>query len=344
MAYRDESYYKYYIIYKTTCNINNKFYVGQHRTNDLNDTYLGSGKLLNEDIDKYGPQNFTREILFVYDNFDDMNNKEIEIVTPEFVAREDTYNMIVGGQIDDYQARRLDGLRAVDKEKNNPNFSFNPYKNKTPEEIKKIVEKQQATLRQKRLSGEIKPSFLGKHHTKETKEKLSLSHKNKALGKDNHRFGTHWWKDPNDKTKSLPIKEGDPVPEGWIRGRWITDEQRQKSGSGTKGKIEITDGIHVKFITSLNEIPDGWHRGTCNNIRSNKAREKMSVGAKHGVEIRRKKNNSYERIKEYYDFWINHTWKEFVQKFDYKHTPQNFYQQCKSLLGSYYNPKFKKTV
>lgn len=89
---------KHYLVYKTTCLINGKIYIGQHQTYDPNDNYLGSGIELNEDIKKFGRENFKREILFDFDNLNDMDNKEKELVTEEFVARPDTYNMRVGGQ------------------------------------------------------------------------------------------------------------------------------------------------------------------------------------------------------------------------------------------------------
>lgn len=219
MAYKDESYYKYYIIYKTTCNINNKFYIGQHRTNNLNDTYLGSGKLLNEDINKYGPQNFTKEILFVYDNFDDMNNKEIDIVTPEFVAREDTYNMIVGGQIDDYQARQLGGVITNQKKLEKGNFHSNGWENKSEKEIQDIHKKRALTLKRKYNSGELINPFKGKHHSKETIEKIKLGVSNKQKGVNNSQYGKHWWTNPKTG-ETHPFKDED-VPDGWIKGRLI---------------------------------------------------------------------------------------------------------------------------
>jgi hypothetical protein len=88
----------HYIIYKTTNLISNKIYIGQHITNNLDDGYLGSGKNLKHDIKKYGKENFVKEILFIFDNFEDMDNKEKELVTKEFALREDTYNIIIGGQ------------------------------------------------------------------------------------------------------------------------------------------------------------------------------------------------------------------------------------------------------
>jgi hypothetical protein len=87
----------YYLIYKTTKLVTNKIYIGKHITSDLNDGYLGSGKWLINSIKKYGKENFKKDILFIFDNELDMNNKEIEIVNLEFILREDTYNLALGG-------------------------------------------------------------------------------------------------------------------------------------------------------------------------------------------------------------------------------------------------------
>lgn len=48
-------------IYKTTNFINGKIYIGQHISN--NKYYLGSGVMLSRAIEKYGRQNFKKEIL-----------------------------------------------------------------------------------------------------------------------------------------------------------------------------------------------------------------------------------------------------------------------------------------
>jgi hypothetical protein len=88
---------KYHIIYKTTNLINQKFYIGAHSTNDINDGYLGSGFNLNDAFKKYGKQNFTREILHTFDSPSMMFDKEKEIVTPSFLSRPDVYNIVEGG-------------------------------------------------------------------------------------------------------------------------------------------------------------------------------------------------------------------------------------------------------
>ena len=83
----------FYTIYKTTNKINNKYYIGKHQTKNLEDGYLGSGKLLKDPIKKYGKENFIKEILFVFFSEEEMNAKEKELV----VVSEETYNLCPGG-------------------------------------------------------------------------------------------------------------------------------------------------------------------------------------------------------------------------------------------------------
>ena len=87
----------FYTIYKITNSLNGKFYIGQHKTDNLNDGYMGSGTLLRAYMKKIGKENFTKEILHIFDNFEDMDNKEAEIVNEEFIKREDTMNIALGG-------------------------------------------------------------------------------------------------------------------------------------------------------------------------------------------------------------------------------------------------------
>ena len=82
----------FYTIYKTTNNINGKYYIGKHTTLDLDDTYIGSGTILKRAINKYGIDNFTKEYLFIFDNEEDMTNKEHELVSEEFNKEDTNYN------------------------------------------------------------------------------------------------------------------------------------------------------------------------------------------------------------------------------------------------------------
>ena len=86
-----------YVVYKIINCINNMIYIGCHMTFDINDSYMGSGTNIKNAYIIFGKENFTKEILFVFDNRDDMFLKERELVNRQFIARGDTYNIIMGG-------------------------------------------------------------------------------------------------------------------------------------------------------------------------------------------------------------------------------------------------------
>ena len=82
-----------YIVYKTTNTINGKYYIGAHRTDNLNDGYVGSGVGLKRAIEKYGKENFVTETLHTLRTEDEMYAKEKELVSIGI----NTYNMTNGG-------------------------------------------------------------------------------------------------------------------------------------------------------------------------------------------------------------------------------------------------------
>lgn len=86
----------YYTVYRITNTLNGKIYVGMHQTEDLDDGYLGSGKVIRNSVNKNGESLFQKEILFVFDTEEEMRQKEKELVTEEFCLRDDTYNLTPG--------------------------------------------------------------------------------------------------------------------------------------------------------------------------------------------------------------------------------------------------------
>lgn len=92
-----ERLFKFYYVYQITNKINGSIYVGIHATDNINDGYMGSGLLIRRAIKKYGIENFVKIILFEGNSYQELLDKETEIVTTEFINREDTYNLREGG-------------------------------------------------------------------------------------------------------------------------------------------------------------------------------------------------------------------------------------------------------
>ena len=88
----------HYTIYKTTNLLNGKFYIGKHQTANPDDTYLGSGKALEAAINKYGRDNFKKEVLYIFDSEIAMNSKEKELITESLVNDPKSYNLGIGGE------------------------------------------------------------------------------------------------------------------------------------------------------------------------------------------------------------------------------------------------------
>lgn len=87
----------YNFVYRTTNLINNKVYIGVHRTNDLDDGYLGSGTLLKKSVNKYGEENFKKEILKFFETYQEALDYERELVTLDFINEDNNYNLKEGG-------------------------------------------------------------------------------------------------------------------------------------------------------------------------------------------------------------------------------------------------------
>lgn len=101
-----------YIVYKTTNLINNKIYIGVHRTvKGITDKYIGKGitsKIKKGTgfaavVAKYGYENFKRETLFTYPDTEEGKiaayKKEAELVNWDFIRNSNTYNMKLGGRL-----------------------------------------------------------------------------------------------------------------------------------------------------------------------------------------------------------------------------------------------------
>lgn len=194
-------------IYETTNLINGKKYIGKHKSNKFDNNYLGSGISLGRAINKYGKENFSIKILEeINTNQEDLDNKETYYI--------EKYNAV--------------------KDKNYYNHSYGG-KEEGWQGFNK-ARKENPTL----------GGMYGKHHTKESKNKISISKKEK-------------FKNLNEIEKyHIGAKE-----------RWKDLKQRQEQSERFKGKNNPRYGKPSTF--------KGKHHTTkTKEIISNKAKERLS--------------------------------------------------------------------
>jgi hypothetical protein len=87
----------FYYMYEIKNNVNGKIYIGVHKTPDMNDGYMGSGKHLKRSQEKHGIDKFEKKILEFFVDAESMYNKERSVVNEIFIARPDVYNINLGG-------------------------------------------------------------------------------------------------------------------------------------------------------------------------------------------------------------------------------------------------------
>lgn len=89
----------YGYIYETINLINNKRYIGQHKSCEFDISYKGSGKLLTEAINKYGKSNFETHIIEECESQEELNDKEIYWINYyQAVENDNFYNLDIGGK------------------------------------------------------------------------------------------------------------------------------------------------------------------------------------------------------------------------------------------------------
>ena len=88
-----------YYIYRIINNINGKTYIGQHKYNDINDSYMGSGTILKKAKEKYGIENFSKEILYSeIKTREEVYKIEMQTIKEERENGNGEYNMTDGGE------------------------------------------------------------------------------------------------------------------------------------------------------------------------------------------------------------------------------------------------------
>lgn len=212
----------YYLIYKITNKITGKYYIGSHKTKNINDNYMGSGKYLKNAQKKYGIENFEKEILFVYDTAEEMYSKEREIVNEDFLTTENTYNLKIGGFggwdfiNNDEKSRVLKNKKARKKA---DEIILEKYGVKNPGQLTHNRELNRERMLALANLGLLKPpSFKDKKHSEKTKQIIGEKNSVHQAGSGNSQFGTRWIHSITEK-RSMKISKNSNLPDGWLEGR-----------------------------------------------------------------------------------------------------------------------------
>jgi hypothetical protein len=231
----------YNYLYCITNTINGMVYIGVHRTDNLDDGYMGSGTVLKRAQKKYGIENFKKEILEFFDEYLSALAKERELVTLEFIESNGNYNIREGGhgncrwsskmikQLSKQMKKRFENpeFMRVMRERcyDNPDrnkklgngvrrwIKNNPQKhmermnkiNKNPEKISKMAEKHRG----------MKRSEIAKKNMRDAQAKLRKNNKKYCDALSGR--GKKYIHNP-ETSKIMRISSGEPIPLGWVSG------------------------------------------------------------------------------------------------------------------------------
>lgn len=173
----------YHYTYQITNLINNKIYYGVHSTECLpkeDNKYWGSGVIIKRAINKYGIENFSKEIDKLFETRDEANLYEAEIVNLEFVEREDTYNLQTGGMNGYGWKMSQESKDKISNTLKGRCTSIGMLGRKhTEETIRKMSEVKIGKKCSQEAKDKISNTLKGRPLTEETKIKMSESRKGK---------------------------------------------------------------------------------------------------------------------------------------------------------------------
>lgn len=243
--------YSNYLIYCITNIINDKKYIGFHATNNINDSYMGSGIAINRAYEKYGIENFKKTIL---ENCNELNWEEREKYwIKKLGTYKKGYNMTVGGEgsiglkMSKESKSKISeshkGLKISEESKSKISqslkgrFPWNIDKKLSDETKDKISKANTGRIKSEdektKISERLKSNNPGTR--KEVKEKVSISLKGKFVGENNPMSGI------SRSKKTLKRYEEDGIK---LKGdRWEYMRRKIRCVDLSTNKEFIFDGV-----------------------------------------------------------------------------------------------------
>ena len=299
---------KHYLIYQTTNLVNNKIYIGQHITTNIEDNYFGSGNLIKRAIQKYGLENFEFKILFELQNKEEMNLLEKYVVNREFCDRDDTYNINIGG---------TGGWSHL----NSINSSYKKGSLKR-HNAACLANKNRDLIHQANKCREIAKK------RKENKNEYESYCNKISIGVKKHK----------QEYPEFMVKENNPM-----YGKKHTKKSKQKMSNYAKehnsmhGKIWICNyELEESKIWNINEsIPKGWVKGRHSKQSFKKIKEMQQEKEKQQKYKIQEKRNKLELLYAMYEEFKKNEFEGVVKKFGYMHTRNNLIMAFKANMPEY---------
>jgi hypothetical protein len=269
----------YYTIYKITNKVNGKIYIGSHKTRNLDDTYMGSGKYLMRSMEKHGLDNFEKEIIFVFDNPELMYAKEAELVNEDFLAEANTYNLKLGGHggYDYINALGIQGFAnsnvARKGRESTDSILHKRYGDRWRTELANLANSPEASLKRKETrlrNGTVSdPSPM---HTEcaKRKRKETWAQTDFQKGANNSQYGRRW---ATDGSIVIRLNKAEELPDGFFYGKSIKQVKIQTPSEREQEYVKLAPicrNIDCSTIIHYSK----WIKGgtSCSKICSNKTR------------------------------------------------------------------------
>ena len=264
----------YGYIYLTTNLINNKKYIGQHKSDQFDPTYFGSGKILQQALKLEGIENFKCEILCECNSYEELNEAEAYyIALYDAVHSSDFYNLVPGGF-----GRSISGVIYITNDIQNKKifpedletYLSNGWRIGGPKPSPETVEKRRLSNIGKKHKGSenISNSLRGRKLSEEHRQHLSEAKK----GKISSTKGRISVIKDNDARKILPEELETYLAAGYQRGtkKHLNIDSKSKHSAAMKNRTYINNGIITKHIlnTELDQyLEDGWIVGKVKKLK-----------------------------------------------------------------------------
>ena len=179
-----------HFVYITTNTVNDKQYVGDHSSDNLDDNYLGSGVAIRKAIKKYGKENFTKQILEQFNTKEEAEGAQIFYIEKFNTLIPNGYNISPSGGIHWGGVHSDESKRKMSlSKKGKPTWNKGKTNVYSEETRLKWSEKRKG----KKLSDESKIKLSkrtkGKILNPNTRHKMSIS----KIGTKNPMFGKDAW-------------------------------------------------------------------------------------------------------------------------------------------------------